>query len=107
MPFIDLDAIRDQEPMPGFRGRAIHTGHVTVVHWAIQAGAELPEHSHPHEQMSNLLEGEFEMMVDGQVQHMTPGTVAVIGPHVRHSGRAVTDCRFIDVFHPVREDYKE
>lgn len=26
--------------------------------------------------------------------------------HVPHSGRALTDCRVIDVFYPVREDYR-
>lgn len=26
--------------------------------------------------------------------------------HVPHSGRAITDCRITDVFHPAREDYR-
>lgn len=101
MSFLELHDIPKLEPMPGFRGRAIHTDTMTVVHWEIAAGAELPQ----HEQMSNLLDGEFMMTVDGQTRHMKSGTVAVIGPDVVHSGRAVTDCRFLDVFHPVREDY--
>ena len=37
---------------------------------------------------------------------LTPGTVALIPSGVRHSGRAVTDCQLLDVFHPVREDYR-
>lgn len=106
MSFLELHDIPEQQPMPGFRGRAIHTDTMTVVHWEIAAGAELPEHTHHHEQMSNLLDGEFMMTVDGQTRHMKPGAVAVIKSHVVHSGCAVTDCRFLDVFHPVREDYK-
>ena len=37
---------------------------------------------------------------------MTNGEVAVIPSGAVHSGRALTQCRFLDVFHPVREDYK-
>ena len=35
-----------------------------------------------------------------------PGTVVVIPPDVPHAGKAITDCWIIDVFHPVREDYR-
>ncbi|NOY99054.1 MAG: cupin domain-containing protein, partial [Chloroflexi bacterium] len=37
---------------------------------------------------------------------LEPGAVAVIPPDVPHAGRAVTDCRIIDVFYPTREEYK-
>ena len=106
MAFLELDKLSPKAPMSGFRGRFIHTAAVTVVHWDIEAGAELPEHSHPHEQLSSLLSGEFDMTVDGETRRMTAGTVAVINSNIVHAGRAVTDCRFVDVFHPVREDYR-
>ena len=34
------------------------------------------------------------------------GQVFVIPPDVPHSGRALTRCRVLDVFAPVREDYR-
>lgn len=106
MSFTKLEDLPAREQMPGFRGRFIHGDTVTIVHWDVTAGAVLPEHSHPHEQISNLLEGEFEMTVDGQARRLGAGSVAVVPSHAVHSGRALTDCRFIDVFHPVREDYR-
>ena len=106
MGFVTLDALDAREPMPGFRGRFIHTDSVTIVHWDVESGAALPAHSHPHEQVSSLLEGEFEMTIDGRTRQMRRGSVAVVPAHAVHSGRALTDCRFIDVFHPVREDYR-
>ena len=42
----------------------------------------------------------------GERRVMSPGAVAVIAPDEPHAGRAVTRSRIIDVFHPVREDYK-
>jgi quercetin dioxygenase-like cupin family protein len=46
------------------------------------------------------------MTVDGQTQILTPGMVAAIPGNVPHSGRALTNCRIIDVFYPIREDYQ-
>ena len=103
---VDLDGLEPREPMPGFRGRFVHTERTTIVYWDVAAGAILPEHAHPHEQVSSLLDGVFDMTVDGVTHRMTAGTVSVIEPHTAHSGRAITDCRFIDVFCPVREDYR-
>ena len=106
MAFLKVEDLASREQIPGFHGRFIHADHVTIVHWKIDAGAELPEHSHPHEQVSNLLEGAFDMTIDGTESRLTAGSVAVVPSNVVHSGRAVTACRFIDVFQPVREDYR-
>jgi len=44
--------------------------------------------------------------VEGVRHQLTPGQVFVIPPDARHSGRALTACRVLDAFAPVREDYK-
>lgn len=106
MAFLKIADLASREQMPGFHGRFIHADRVTIVHWEIDAGAKLPEHSHPHEQVSNLLEGAFDMTIDGTENRLTAGSVAVIPSNAVHSGRAVTACHFIDVFQPVREDYR-
>lgn len=107
MPFFDLDAIDVTEPFPGFQGRFVHSRHMTVAHFQIEEGAVLPEHAHMQEQIANVLEGTFEFTIEGESQVLGPGSVAVIPSNARHSGRALTDCRIVDVFHPVREDYRE
>jgi quercetin dioxygenase-like cupin family protein len=43
--------------------------------------------------------------VNGVTQILGPGSVGIIPPNAVHSGRALTDCRILDVFSPVREDY--
>ena len=106
MGVLKLTDLEPREQMPGFQGRFLHTDRVTVVHWEVQKGAQLPEHSHPHEQISTLTKGEFDMVIDGTETRLTAGWVAVIPPNAIHSGHAVTSCHFIDVFQPVREDYR-
>ena len=106
MAVLKLTDLEPREQMPGFQGRFLHTDRVTVVHWEVQEGVQLPEHSHPHEQISNLITGTFDMVIDGIEPRLSAGSVAIIPPTAVHSGHAVTSCYFIDVFQPVREDYR-
>ena len=106
MPFVDIPQLKENEVVPGFRGKFIHTEKMTVAYWTITAGSVLPEHKHPHEQIVNLISGEVEFTLDGETRKITPDTSVVIPSNVIHSGKALTDCYIIDIFHPVREDYK-
>ena len=106
MSFLHLNEIPAREQMPGFHGQFIHSDGMTVAYWQIVAGSELPEHTHPQEMIVNVLEGEFEFVLDGDTQNLTAGSIVVIPGEVPHSGRALTDCRILDVWHPPREDFK-
>lgn len=106
MTFIDLSTLTEREIVPGYRAVFVHSEQMTVAYWTIAAGAALPEHSHPHEQITSLIEGEFEMVIAGEKKLLKPGEAAVIPSKVRHAGKAITACRIIDVFHPVRQEYR-
>ena len=101
----DWDQIEPYTVIPGFHGRFIHSSTMTFVLWKIDAGAILPLHSHPHEQVAHPFEGEFEATIDGVTTILKAGMVAVVPPHAPHSGRALTDWRIMDAFYPWREDY--
>lgn len=101
-----LAALPVREVFPGFHGQFVHTDAVTLVYWTIAAGAVLPEHAHPHEQVVNMLDGELELTVDGVTRTLRGGDVLVIPGDARHSGRALTEVRVLDVFSPTRDDYR-
>ena len=92
--------------IPGYSARFIHTERMTLSYLDVKAGAALQEHSHPHEQVSTVIEGEFRLTVDGEQIDFGPGSVIVIPSNTKHSGLALTDCKLLDVFTPVREDYR-
>lgn len=107
MPLIDLQDLPQIELIPGYHVRFVHSDKMTIANWHIEPNACLPEHSHPHEQVTNLISGEFELTVEGVAYRLTPGKVFVIPGGVAHSGKAITECHLMDVFYPVREDYRQ
>ena len=106
MPVLFLDDLAQKTPIPGFTGRFVHSEHMTLAYWTVEAGAELPEHAHPHEQVTHMIEGQFTLTIDGETETLGPGCVGMVPSNARHSGKALTPCRIMDVFYPVREDYR-
>ena len=105
MNLIKLYEMSEREMVPGYHAKFVHSENVTLAYWSIEEGNALPKHAHHHEQVVNLIEGRFEITVDGEVLVLEPGSVVVVPPNVMHSGKALTSCRIIDVFYPIRTDY--
>ncbi|NNK83714.1 MAG: cupin domain-containing protein [Flavobacteriaceae bacterium] len=103
---IDIENIKPKEIVKGYHGRFIHMENFTYAYWEVEARAEIPMHSHVHEQMMQVLEGEFELTVNGKTKVYKPGTIVTIPSHVKHGGKAITYCKLTDIFCPVREDYQ-
>jgi len=101
--FSDIDT---KEIAPGFFSKLIHTDANTINFIEVKAGCSVPLHRHIHQQCSFALEGKFELTVNGEAQVLEPGFFAIIPSNVEHGGTAVTDCRLVDIFSPVREDYR-
>ncbi len=69
--------------------------------------AEVRPHSHPHEQMGLLLEGELTFIIGGEKHVLHPGQMWRIPGGVTHSAIAGPEkVRALDVFHPIRDDYR-
>ena len=106
MNYVKIEETRKQEIAPGCRAQFVHTENMTFAYWSLEEDAEVPAHDHIHEQVVNVLAGTLELTIDGEMQRLRPNDVVLLPPNVTHSARAVTFCRVLDVFHPVREDFK-
>ncbi|MGX1929860.1 cupin domain-containing protein [Flagellimonas sp. 2504JD4-2] len=103
---MNLRDIPSKEIMPGYHGKMVHSETMTWAFWDVEEGAEVPAHHHVHEQIMHVLEGTFQFTVGGKTDIHNPGDVVIIPSNVPHSGKALTACKLMDVFNPVREEYR-
>jgi unsaturated pyranuronate lyase len=69
--------------------------------------AVVEPHSHPHEQMGMLLEGELTFTIGDETKTLRPGEMWRIPGGVIHTAVAGDKpVKALDVFHPIREDYR-
>lgn len=75
---------------------------------AMEPGSVVPLHSHPHEQLGYVLSGSITLSIAGEPTVLGPGHGYTLAGGVEHSGTAGPEgCVVVDVFAPVREDYRE
>ena len=73
----------------------------------IEPNGLVPLHSHSHEQGGFIVEGEAEFTVGDEVQTLKKGDMYVIPGGVEHSVQAGDmPVVALDIFSPVREEYK-
>src|SRR5688572_22058684 len=106
MPLISIDNLPLREIFPVLRARVVPSTRTSQSLADIDPGVSFPEHQHPHEQTVNVLERTLDLVVAGEPIVLPAGQSYVIPPDVPHAGRARTACRVLDVFAPVREDYR-
>lgn len=71
----------------------------------IAKGAEVPLHSHPHEQTGFMVSGKLRFKVEDEILEVAVGDSWCIPGGAEHGVEALEDSVVIEVFAPVREDY--
>ena len=108
MGFINIREYQPIEPVPGCRMRTPFGKNLMLSYLEMDPGAEVPLHSHPHEQGGILIQGTLELTIGGETRRVEPGAMFLIPPNVPHRAVAVAGpVVVLDVFSPVREDYAE
>jgi quercetin dioxygenase-like cupin family protein len=75
----------------------------------IKAGTTVPMHSHPEEQISYVISGECDVIIEGEEpRHCKAGAVAWFPANKGHEVIVGDeDTEILDIFNPVREDWLE
>jgi quercetin dioxygenase-like cupin family protein len=73
------------------------------VHFQKNAVGQL--HSHPHTQLSYVLEGEFEFEIDGIKNTVKKGDTLYKMPNLVHGCKCTKEGVLLDIFTPHREDF--
>lgn len=95
------------EIFPGVHIFTTHGQHAMISLVEFQPHAVVEEHSHPHEQLGLLLEGEGDFTIGGQTYRVRRGAMWRIPGGVPHRFVAGDQpVRALDVFYPIRDDYR-
>jgi quercetin dioxygenase-like cupin family protein len=95
------------ELAPGVRMRPLFGEGAMLNLLDFDANALVPKHSHPHEQLGLVLAGELVLEIAGVEHRLGAGDAYQIPSGVEHAARTEdSSARCLDVFQPVREDYR-
>jgi len=73
----------------------------------LKKGCVVPTHHHPNEQISLIVSGSLEFIIDGVSQTVSAGEILIIPANLPHSAIAHEDMEGLDVFAPPRQDWLE
>jgi quercetin dioxygenase-like cupin family protein len=94
------------EMLPGLTRRVLATSDVMMLaEFTFEQGVEVPEHTHPHDQVGYVVAGRMRMVMGEETVECGPGDSYHAPSGVPHSGAALERSIVVDVFSPPREDY--
>ena len=103
-----LDEQRAFELVAGVTGRPLFGAGLMLNLIEFEPGATVPAHSHPHEQAGIVLRGMQALVVDGVTHELGPMEAYVLPGGIEHSAYCGPQgATVVDVFQPVRDDYRE
>lgn len=106
--FAALPDVSPIELTPGVVGHPLFGRGAMLNLLDIEPGAGVPLHSHPHEQLGLVISGELILTADGTEHRLGPMDAYQLDGSLEHAARAGdAGCRVLDIFQPVREEYRE
>ncbi len=109
MAGIKFEQMPSEQVKEGVERRTAHTEHLMIVIVDFSGGPMAepdPPHSHPHEQVTYVAEGEILFFLEGQPQRLCAGDAFVVPSGKLHTIQTLTEkARLVDSFTPIREDF--
>jgi quercetin dioxygenase-like cupin family protein len=106
--FVDFESVRAFDLAAGVSGRPLFGEGAMLNLIEFEPGATVPLHSHEHEQLGIVLRGMQALVVNGEAHELGPLEGYVLPGGVEHSAYCGPEGALVlDVFRPVREDYRE
>jgi quercetin dioxygenase-like cupin family protein len=105
--FCDFENRATKQLAPGVLARTFWRDKMLLSLVDLDPNSTVPVHQHPHEQSGVVLDGEMEMTIAGESRLLHPGDMYLIPGGVEHGVRTLNGtARVLDIFSPVREEYK-
>jgi quercetin dioxygenase-like cupin family protein len=108
MSFVKTSDAHSFAPEPGMKRQVLaHSDQLMLVRHYFEKDWVGARHSHPHHQLVYVVTGAIRADVDGRVFEVRAGDSFVVEGGVEHQASALEASEVLDVFTPVREDYRE
>jgi quercetin dioxygenase-like cupin family protein len=105
--FYSQNELKKRELVPGVFIRTMWGEKIMMALIDIGPNAEVPLHTHPHEQCGRVLSGSFHLTIGGEMRLLREGDHYVIPGGVPHAARGTDHPSLaLDIFAPPREEYK-
>jgi quercetin dioxygenase-like cupin family protein len=108
MSFVKTGDAKSFTPEAGMKRQVLaHSDQLMLVRHFFETGWVGARHSHPHHQLVYVVSGAIRVDVAGRVFDVRAGDSFVVDGGVEHQASALEASEVLDVFTPVREDYRE
>ena len=107
MSVVKADEVQSFKPEPGMVRQVLaHNPQLMLVRHFFEKGWVGARHSHPHEQLVYVVHGKIHVDVDGRTFDVGAGESFVVNGDVEHQAWALEESEVLDVFTPMRDEYK-
>jgi len=108
MDFVKTQDAQTFTPEPGMKRQVLaHTDQLMLVRHYFEKDWVGARHSHPHHQLVYVVSGSIRVDIDGKTFDVHAGDSFVVEGNVEHQASALEPSEVLDVFTPVREDYRD
>jgi quercetin dioxygenase-like cupin family protein len=105
--FPDSHELSQHTIFPGVQIQTCAADHMMLSVVDLAPHSVVEEHAHPHEQVGMLLKGRAIFYIGDEQKTLQAGDLYRIPGHTRHKVVALDEAvRALDIFHPIREDYR-
>jgi len=109
MPVFKKDESIPEKISANFERRIIYLNNIMMVVCDFKNGPmPVPDkqHSHPHEQITYVAEGELYLFIGDEKHYLKKGDVFSVPPDLLHGIQTISNfVQLIDNFNPIREDF--
>lgn len=100
------DKVPVEKPAEGIERQMVVGQNVMMCRFRFAPFLVTAEHTHPHEQMTLVIQGRVKFFISGEEHILKAGDVIHFPPNNRHGATMLDEeVILIDIFSPIREDF--
>jgi len=104
--FVKAKEVNREEIAPGvYRKIMGYESNLMIIYVEFGENTSFPPHKHIHQQISFVLEGEFEIDINGGKEILQKGDAYIVPESTLHAVKCLKKGALLDTFSPMREDF--